>query len=152
MAATKATREVSVATPESSRSWKTVLREQGNRLTPQREVCRRSSNWGTQPLTTTNGPFRTRLTPRTSPQFIEPWPSWRISASSSTSILPTAPRSTTPRRSPRMSIWPAAAADVTDAQPDDFAALALSLVRSYGFDADLDRLVVNGTCRDCREA
>ena len=38
MAATKATREVSVATPESSRSWKTVLREQGNRLTPQREV------------------------------------------------------------------------------------------------------------------
>ena len=50
-----------------------------------------------------------------------------------------------------MFIWPAAAADTSPTpEPDDFGALALTLVRTYGFDADLDRLVVSGTCRDCR--
>lgn len=41
---------------------------------------------------------------------------------------------------------------VTDAEPHEFGALVLTLARRYGFEANLDRLVVKGTCRDCRPA
>lgn len=39
---------------------------------------------------------------------------------------------------------------VTDAEPGHFSALAGGLERTYGFDIDLERLVVSGTCRRCR--
>lgn len=38
---------------------------------------------------------------------------------------------------------------VIDADPDEFATLAAELLRSHGFDVDLDRLVLTGRCAAC---
>jgi Fur family ferric uptake transcriptional regulator len=39
--------------------------------------------------------------------------------------------------------------DVVDATPAEFTGVSRVLMRKYGFDVDLDRLVVTGTCATC---
>jgi len=154
MAATKATREVSVATPESSRSWKTVLREQGNRLTPQREVVLQA----VEELghATADDVQRTVSDQAHTPNLSTIYRTLALLEDLGVIQHVNLADRTTVYHSKAIPAHVHLACSrcghVTDAQPDDFAALALSLVRTYGFDADLDRLVVNGTCRDCREA
>lgn len=154
MAVTKATREVSVATPESSRSWKTVLREQGNRLTPQREVVLQA----VEELghATADDVQRTVSDQAHTPNLSTIYRTLALLEDLGVIQHVNLADRTTVYHSKaipaHVHLACSLCGDVTDAQPDDFAALALSLVRTYGFDADLDRLVVNGTCRDCREA
>lgn len=40
---------------------------------------------------------------------------------------------------------------VTDAEPEEFSRLVGAIARTYGFDVDLERLVVTGTCPACGE-
>jgi Fur family transcriptional regulator, ferric uptake regulator len=140
-------------TSESGSSWKTVLREQGNRLTPQRELVLQAIE---------------RLGHATADDIQRD-----VAERSLTLNLSTIYRTLTlldelgvirhvdlPDRSTvyhsktthaHVHLACRRCGTVTDAEPDDFSALALTLVRHYGFDADLDRLVVNGTCRTCRQ-
>jgi Fur family transcriptional regulator, ferric uptake regulator len=145
-------REVTVTTPESSRSWKTVLREQGNRLTPQREVVLEAVE---QLQHATADDIQRAVSDQA--------PTLNLSTIYRTLALledlgviqhvDLANRGTVYHSKAipaHVHLSCSRCGQVTDAQPDDFGALALTLVRTYGFDADLDRLVVNGTCRDCR--
>ncbi len=140
-------------TPPSLQSWKAVLREQGHRLTPQREMVLQAVE---------------RLGHATADDvqraLADQAPTLNLSTIyRSLSLLEDlgviqhvdlADRSTVyhSRALPaHVHLACRRCGEVTDAQPDDFGVLALTLARTYGFDADLDRLVVNGTCRDCRQ-
>jgi Fur family transcriptional regulator, ferric uptake regulator len=142
-----------VTTSESSRSWKTALRKQGNRLTPQRELVLQAVE---------------QLGHATADDIHQAVsysdPALNLSTIYRTLALLTdlgvirqvnlADRSTVYHSKAipaHVHLVCGRCGHVTDAQPEDFEALALTLARTYGFDADLDRLVVNGTCRDCRQ-
>ena len=141
-----------MTTPESGRSWKTVLREQGNRLTPQREVVLHAVE---QLGHATADDIQRRLA--------EEAPTLNLSTIyRSLALLEELGVIQHVDLADRTTVYHSKAipahvhlacsqcGQVIDAQPDDFGALALTLIRTYGFDADLERLVVHGTCRDCR--
>jgi len=141
-----------MATPESGRSWKTVLREQGNRLTPQREVVLQAVEQlghatadDIQRSLADEAPTLNLSTIYRSLALLE-----ELGVIQHVNL---ADRSTVYHSKAipaHVHLACSHCGQVTDAQPDDFGALALSLIRLYGFDADLDRLVVHGTCGDCR--
>ena len=142
-----------MTTPESSRSWKTVLREQGNRLTPQREVVLHAVEQlghatadDIQRSLADHAPNLNLSTIYRSLALLE-----ELGVIQHVDL---ADRSTVYHSKAipaHVHLACSHCGQVTDAQPDDFGALALSLIRLYGFDADLERLVVHGTCRDCRQ-
>ena len=142
-----------MTTPESSRSWKTVLREQGNRLTPQREVVLQAVEQlghatadDIQRSLADQAPNLNLSTIYRSLALLE-----ELGVIQHVDL---ADRSTVYHSKAipaHVHLACSHCGQVTDAQPDDFGALALSLIRIYGFDADLERLVVHGTCRDCRQ-
>jgi Fur family transcriptional regulator, ferric uptake regulator len=146
------TRKVGATIPEAGQSWKTVLREQGNRLTPQRELVLQA----VEQLGHATADDIHRAVAAQDPTL-------NLSTIYRTLALLTelgvirqvnlADRSTvyhSKAMPAHVHLVCSRCGDVTDARPDDFGALALTLVRTYGFDTDLERLVVNGTCRDCR--
>lgn len=141
-----------MTTQESSRGWKTMLREQGLRLTPQRELVLQAVD---------------RLGHATADDIhrvvADQAPAVNLSTVYRSLALLTElgvvrhvdlpDRSTVyhSRATPaHVHLACGRCGRVTDAEPADFSGLALTLARAYGFDADLDRLVVNGTCQDCR--
>ena len=141
-----------IVTTESGPNWKALLREQGNRLTPQRELVLQAIE---------------RLGHATADDIQRAVADRSLTLNLSTIYrtlnlldelgvirhvdLPDRSTVYHSKATPaHVHLACSRCGTVTDAEPDDFSALALTLVRRYGFDADLDRLVVNGTCRDCR--
>lgn len=141
-----------MATPEASRSWKTVLREQGNRLTPQREVVLQA----VEQLGHATADDIQRIVAEDAPTLNLSTIYRTLALLEDLGVIQhvnLADRSTVYHSKAipaHVHLVCSKCGAVSDARPDDFGALALALVRTYGFDADLDRLVVSGTCRDCR--
>ena len=141
-----------VANPEPSRSWKTVLRQQGLRLTPQRELILEAVEElghatadDVQRAVAGQTPTPDRATIYRALALLEDLGVIQHvdlpdrSAVYHSKALPA-----------HVHLACSRCGDVIDAEPGDFSALALRLDQTYGFDADLDRLVVHGTCRNCR--
>lgn len=141
-----------MSTSESSRSWKSVLREQGNRLTPQREVVLQA----VEQLGHATADDIHRVVADQAPTLNLSTIYRTLTLLEELGVIQAvklADRSTVYHSKAipaHVHLVCSRCGGVTDALPDDFGALALTLVRTYGFDADLDRLVISGTCRDCR--
>ncbi len=141
-----------MTTPEPHRSWKTVLREQGNRLTPQREVVLQA----VEQLGHATADDIHRVVAAHAPTLNLSTVYRTLALLEELGVIQhvnLADRSTVYHSKAipaHVHLVCSRCGNVTDAEPDDFSALALTLVRTYGFDADLDRLVVSGSCRDCR--
>ena len=138
----------------TQRAWKVVLREQGHRLTPQRELVLDAVDHlghGT-------------------PEEIYAEVTRRSAAVNISTIyrnlalleelgvvrvvhlgdrIPTYHSVTLPAH---VHLNCTACGRVSDADPAEFHALAGSLARRHDFDIDLDRLVLSGRCSTCREA
>lgn len=142
-----------MTTPEASRSWKTMLREQGHRLTPQREVVleaveqlEHATADDIQRVVSDHAPTLNLSTIYRSLALLED-----LGVIQHVNLADRGTVYHSKAIPAHVHLACTRCGSVTDAQPDDFGALALTLVRTYGFDADLDRLVVNGICRECRK-
>ena len=140
-----------MTTPERGRSWKTLLREQGSRLTPQREaVLQAVEQLGhataddVQRALAVQAPTLNVSTIYRSLALLEELGAiQRVDLADRTAVYHSR---TLPAH---VHLACSRCGQVTDAEPEDFAALARALAGAYGFDTDLDRLVVPGTCRGC---
>lgn len=141
-------------TPMPERAWQTVLRERGQRLTPQRELVLAAVD------TLGHG----------TPEEIHAEVSRRAPAVNISTVyrnlalledlgvvrvvqlgdrVPTYHSISLPAH---VHLTCTECDRVIDASPREFVALAADLVRTYGFEVDVDRLVLVGRCGHCRSS
>lgn len=140
-------------TPAEQRTWRAVLRERGQRLTPQRELVLAAVDelgHGTPEEIHTevsrHVPAVNISTVYRNLALLEELGVVRVVHLGDR--IPTYHSIALPAH---VHLTCAGCDRVIDASPREFRELAADLARTYDFQVDLTRLVIPGRCRDCRE-